>query len=443
MSERPPHAPLSHVRSAPVAAETLPPGEVFDTGSPNDSGVSGSKLALLARAAGTPTTAESLVGQTFGDYELLAELGRGGMGVVYRARQKSLDRPVALKMLLRDHLADPLRLARFRSEARAVAALNHPNIVQLYQVGECPFGHFFTMELLEGATLEALARKGKIAVPWATACVAIVAEAIHFAHGRGVIHRDLKPANLLVEKSGRPVVMDFGLAKFRDKSAGLTLQGALMGTPAYMAPEQAGEDPQLEVGPYSDVYALGAILYTLLTNRPPYDGGTPLRTVLQVIDPQLPPPVRQFRPAVPPALERVCVTCLAKKPADRYPTAAALAGELRRLLDAPAGDPPAVTLVVAKTDKELPLTKACTLVGRSSECDVVLKSGDVSKRHCRVLRQPDGVFVEDLDSVNGISVNGQPVRRARLSDGDRLEIARHVFQVRLGQTSSALGGEQR
>ncbi len=419
MSERPPYASLSHVRCAPVAAETLPPGEVFDTGSPNDSGVSGSKLARLARAAGTPTTAASLVGESFGDYELLAELGRGGMGVVYRAHQKSLDRPVALKMLLRDHFIDAMRLARFRTEARAVATLNHPNIVQLYQVGECPFGHFFTMELLEGATLEALARKGKIAVPWATACVATVAEAIHFAHGQGVIHRDLKPANLLVEKGGRPVVMDFGIAKFRDRSAGLTQQGTLMGTPAYMAPEQAGEDPQLEVGPYSDVYALGAILYTLLTNRPPYDGGTPLR------------PVRQFRPAVPPALERVCMTCLAKKPADRYPTAAALAEALRRLLDAAAGDPPAVTLLVGKAEKQLRLTKGCTLVGRSSECDVVLKSSDVSKRHCRVLRQPDGVFVEDLDSVNGISVNGQPVRRARLCDGDRLEIVRNVFQVRL------------
>jgi serine/threonine protein kinase len=287
------------------------------------------------------------------------------------------------------------------------------------------------MELLEGDTLEALARKGKIAVPWATACVASVAEAVHFAHGQGIIHRDLKPANIVVEKAGRAVVMDFGIAKFLDRSAGLTQQGVLMGTPAYMPPEQAGEEPGLEVGPYSDVYALGAILYTLLTNRPPYEGGSPLRTVLQVIDPQPPPPVRQFRPAVPPALEHACMKCLAKKPADRYPTAAALAQELRRLHDAPAADLPAVRLVVAKSDKELPLTKACTVLGRSSECDVVLKSSDISKRHCQVLRQPDGVFVEDLDSVNGITVNGQAVRRARLRDGDKLGIVRYAFQVRL------------
>src|SRR5262249_26633261 len=225
------------------------------------------------------------------------------------------------------------------------------------------------------------------------------------------------------------------------KSAGLPQQGVIMGTPASMAPEQAGEDPQLEVGPPSDVYSLGAILYTLLTNRPPYDAASPLRTVLLVLDPRMPPPVRQFRPQVPAALEHVCMKCLAKRPEDRYPTAAALARALRRLLEAPAGDRPAVTLVMDGSDKALPLGKACTVFGRSSECDVVLKSGDVSKRHCRIVREADGVFVEDLDSVNGVAVNGEAVRRARLRDGDRLEIVRYVFRVRLGQNPSPLGGE--
>jgi serine/threonine protein kinase len=433
MSDRPTPTDLPQALPAVHTVETLPPDVIFDTGSPGGEGpISGSKIEVLIRATAPPTTAESLVGQTIGDYRLLEELGRGGMGVVYKAHQLSLDRPVALKMLLRDHLADPRRLARFQSEARAVAALNHPNVVQIYQVGECPFGHYFTMELLEGPTLEDLARQGKVAIPWAAACVATVAEAVHYAHGQQIIHRDLKPANVLVDASRRPVVLDFGIAKFLDKSSGLTQQGVVMGTPAYMAPEQAGEDPTQVIGPASDIYSLGAILYTLLTNRPPYDGGTPLRTVLQVLDPAPPPAVRQFRPTVPEALDRICLRCLAKRPEDRPTTAAALAQELRRLSEpVPTGGLPAVTLTVAKSDKELKLTRPCTVFGRSSECDVVLKSSDVSKRHCQIVRQADGVFVEDLDSINGIAVNDKPVKKARLRDGDKLTVVRYVFQVRI------------
>src|SRR5262249_14342210 len=163
--------------------------------------------------------------------------------------------------------------------------------------------------LIEGPTLEDLILKGKIAIPWAVACMVTVAEAIHFAHGKSIIHRDLKPANIMIEDSRRAVVMDFGIAKFLDRSSGLTQQGVILGTPACMSPEQAGDEPA-QVGPASDVYSLGAILYALLTNRPPYDGGTPLRTILQVLDAQLPPPVRKFRPQAPAALEKICMRCL-------------------------------------------------------------------------------------------------------------------------------------
>src|SRR5262249_16564885 len=161
--------------------------------------------------------------------------------------------------------------------------LGHPNIVNIFQVGQCEFGHFFAMEYIEGQTLEALVRaRGPIPISSATSLLVVVGEAIHFAHGKGVIHRDLKPANVMIDRFRRPMVRELGIGKCLGGSSSLTLQGAIVGTPAYMAPEQAGEDGG-EIGPYSDVYSLGAILYTLLTGKLPYDGGTPLKTVLQVI----------------------------------------------------------------------------------------------------------------------------------------------------------------
>src|SRR5262249_39762507 len=261
-----------------------------------------------------PGPPPTLVGKTFGDFQLLDEIGRGGMGVVFKARQLSLERAVALKMLLGEHLLDPVRLARFLAEARTIAGLDHPNIVHIHQIGQCEFGHFFAMEHIDGQTLEAVIKEKKqFSLSKAVSLISIVGEAIQFAHSRGVIHRDLKPANIMIDRFRRPVVMDFGIAKYLGKSSSLTQQGTIMGTPAFMAPEQAGDNLG-PVGPHTDVYALGAILYMLLTGKPPYEGPTPLSTVLKVIEPTPPAPPRELRADVPGQLERIVLKALAKKP---------------------------------------------------------------------------------------------------------------------------------
>ncbi|HXG12791.1 MAG TPA: serine/threonine-protein kinase [Gemmataceae bacterium] len=271
----------------------------------------------------------SLVGKCLGDFEIMAELGRGGMGIVYKAWQKSLGRTVALKLLPHEHLHDSMRAARFLLEARAVAALKHPNIITVHQLGRCAAGQFLVFDYVEGPSLEDLTRKGLPPIPWTVTLLIVLAEAIHYAHTQGVLHRDLKPANILLERCRRPVIIDFGLAKFLHEDSALTQDGTIMGSPSYMAPEQAGQDLD-QVGPASDVYSLGAILYMLLTGRAPYDEGSFLSTVLKVVAPEMPPSVRRLEPRVPAALEHICMKCLNKKPADRYPTARALADDLRR-----------------------------------------------------------------------------------------------------------------
>jgi serine/threonine-protein kinase len=381
----------------------------------------------------------SLVGRSFGDFELVEELGRGGMGVVYKARQASLDRFVAVKLLLAEHARNPVLLARFLAEARAVARLTHPNIVSIYQVGECFARPYFVMEFIEGQSLEAILQSRQVPIPWTVALMSTITDAIHVAHGKGIVHRDLKPANILLSQGRRPVVMDFGIAKFVGKSSGLTQQGAIMGTPAYMPPEQAGED-YANVGPHSDVYSLGAILYTLLTGRVPYDEGTVLRTILKVISDDLPPPPHAIRPGVPPRLEQICLRAMSKKPADRYPSAHALAEDLRRFRATlsqqsntftlrPAG--PTVILTSRATGKAVQLFNPASVIGRALECDLVLKVAEVSKRHCQLLLSAEQVLVEDLDSVNGTRVNGKRIRRTRLRDGDELNVAGHVFTVEI------------
>jgi tetratricopeptide (TPR) repeat protein len=282
-------------------------------------------------------------------YEILGELGCGGMGVVYRARQTSLNRPVALKMILAPKHAGPQQAARFRAEAEAVARLQHPNIVQVYEVGEHGGRPFFSMELVEGGSLaEHIAGNPQPAAE-AARLVEVLARAVQHAHSRGVVHRDLKPANVLLQKTdeGRPEasrsnsclesaafcpkITDFGLAKRLDIPAAQTQTGAVMGSPSYMAPEQTGRSPH-GIGPAADVWALGAILYEMLTGRPPFKAETALDTLLQVVhDDPLPP--SRLRARTPRDLETVCLKCLEKEPRRRYPSAAALADDLRRFLD--------------------------------------------------------------------------------------------------------------
>src|SRR5262249_34592062 len=255
----------------------------------------------------------------------------------------------------------------------------------------------------------------------------------------GIIHRDLKPGNIMIHQSRRPVVLDFGIAKVIGKGSGMTQPGAIVGTPTYMPPEQAGEEPH-KIGPHSDVYSLGAILYTLLTGQVPYNEGTPLRTILKVISPEsLPPSIRSIRPEIPRALEKIVVRCLTKDIAGRYATAQALADDLKRFKNLQTAQPSATSIrialptvvLTARGGKQVRLFNPCTTIGRAQECELVLKSSEVSKRHCRILLTPDHVIVEDLASVNGTNVNGQAIKRVKLHDGDELDVAGHVFQVKV------------
>jgi WD40 repeat protein len=281
-------------------------------------------------------TAETLPAlRYFGDYELLAEIARGGMGVVYRARQKSLDRPVAVKMILAGQLATSTEVERFHTEATAAGYLDHPQIVPIYEVAQQEGQHYYSMKLIDGENLaQAIA-----ADRWPRHTVAgrrqiaqllsQAARAVHYAHQRGILHRDLKPGNILLDRAGTPHLTDFGLAKRVGADSSLTHTGAVLGTPSYMPPEQAAGKKQLTTA--ADVYSLGAILYEMLSGQPPFRGATPLDVMLQVSERE-PMAPRHSNPTIEADLQTICLKCLEKDPARRYASAEALADDLDRWL---------------------------------------------------------------------------------------------------------------
>jgi serine/threonine-protein kinase len=285
---------------------------------------------LITLALSPPEEQEGIPA-LLGDFALLEVLGKGGMGVVYRARQLSLNRLVALKMIKAGALADDAELRRFHNEAEAVAALDHPGIVPIHEVGEHGGQRYFTMKLVAGDSLAASLGRYRDDPRAAAALVAAAAEAVHHAHQRRILHRDLKPANILVDEQGRPHVTDFGLAKRVEGDSELTQSGAIKGTPAYMAPEQT-TGRRGAVTTATDVYGLGAVLYALLAGRAPFGGDGVVET-LEAVRHRAPEPPRRLNPRVSRDLEVIGLKCLEKDPGRRYRSAEALAEDLRRWLD--------------------------------------------------------------------------------------------------------------
>jgi len=286
------------------------------------------------RPEAAPTPPKTRSGPpSLADYEILGEVARGGAGVIYRARQRSLNRTVALKMILSGELASPEAVQRFRVEAEAAASLDHPNIVPIYQIGEEGGQHFFSMKLVEGEILSRRIREKPLTAAESARLLATVARAIHYGHQRGILHRDLKPSNILVAADGKPYVVDFGLAKRVDGGEELTKTGDIMGTPSYMAPEQMEGKSTFTTA--VDVYGLGGILYELLTGQPPFQG-TSMASLMRKVLEEEPAAPRSIKPEVDVDLQTICLKCLEKNPQKRYATADQLAEDLERWL---AGEP--------------------------------------------------------------------------------------------------------
>ncbi|MGF1580506.1 MAG: protein kinase [Gemmataceae bacterium] len=321
-------------RTHPQEPETLPPES-----SPSSQAVTQDALKHPREETLPGGTTLSIPG-----YEILSELGRGGMGVIYKARQHQPRRFVALKMILTGEYANSDELARFQAEAEAVAKIQHPNIVKVHQVAEHQGHPYLTLEYVDGGNLAQYLKETQLGPRQAALLVLTLADAIHKAHKKGIIHRDLKPANILLSTENsdealpfQPKVADFGLAKQLEGMASVapagpkTQSGAIMGTPSYMAPEQAAGKTKM-IGPETDIYALGAILYELLTGNPPFQGGKTIDVLLKVTN-EDPVPPRQLAPDTPRDLETICLKCLQKEPKKRYQTAKELADDLDRHLD--------------------------------------------------------------------------------------------------------------
>ena len=309
---------LGNFSAAPVAAGD--DGGSAENIEPNADAPSHNKKA--ARAA-------ELLGE-LGDYELLEEVGRGGQGVVFRARQKSLNRIVALKVISLGQWASRAHLKRFRLEAEAAARLEHPGIVPIHEVGERDGSCYFSMKFVEGGQLDEVVRRAPMSIRQAAELIAKVARTVHYAHEHGILHRDIKPGNILLDQKGEPHLTDFGLARLVETESTMTRTLDVLGTPSYMAPEQAVGN-NAAVGSVTDVYGLGAVLYQLLTGQPPFAGGTTYETIKLLLDTE-PRQPRLLNPKIDRDLSTICLKCLEKDPKRRYSSALALAEDLERWL---------------------------------------------------------------------------------------------------------------
>ncbi|MGC9396429.1 MAG: protein kinase domain-containing protein [Anaerolineae bacterium] len=350
---------------------------------------------------------QDFIGTRFGQYEILAPIGEGGMGMVYRARDTLLNREVAVKVLPPELARDREFVTRFRREAETAASLDHPHIVAIYNIGEQDGVHYLAMRLLEGQPLNhILKHSGALPLERALHITEQLARALDYAHARGVIHRDVKPANIMVGEDEHVTLMDFGIAKAVMGSK-LTRTGTMIGTPEYMAPEQfTGETVDLR----ADIYAVGVVLYEMLTGRVPFTGETPVSISHGHVY-QQPAPPRQLNAQIPPAVEHVLLRGLAKRPEERYPNAGALAEALHAAVRggaAPVSAPARQPLKIVTPDGyEYALAPGTLHLGRAEENDVVIYDAQISRRHAEIHSDTQSSAVVDLDSANGTFVNGQ------------------------------------
>lgn len=402
---------------------------------------SAGQATVLERTVAYPPAASVPALAQFGHYEILSEIARGGMGVVYAAIDRQLDRLVALKVIKSGELADADQIERFQTEAKAAAQLDHPGIVSVYEVGQFGDQHFMAMALIDGPNLWEEVKDSPLSPKRAAKLMQQVAEAVQYAHEHGIVHRDLKPQNILLTKDGQPKVTDFGLAKRQASDSSLTETGQLLGTPSYMPPEQA-QGKVKQVGPQADVYSLGATLYCLLTGRPPFQAATQLETMLQVVE-QDPVSPKSLNRAVSVDLETICLRCLEKDPAKRYATAAALANDLTRFL---TGEPIQARPVgrlerVLKWIARKPMTAAA--YGFSALTAVLTIVGltiALFWRNAEVARQ------EAEDSRNGaIAAKNEADTARKEADTARIEAvdARRKTEIAMAGETAARKGEER